>query len=125
MIDSKQPRKQRKARYNALPHERRKMIASHLSDELIRRYNVRAMPVRKGDLVRIVRGSAEFRGKECLVTDVFTKDLKIGLEDVTIKKADGSEVVRKMDPSNVIIVKLDLSDPLRRKKLDKLTGGIA
>jgi len=123
MSSSKQPRKQRRARYNAHPHKRRMMIASHLSDQLIKDYNVRAMPVRKGDLIKVVRGNKEIKGKECLVTDVFTKDLKIGLEGITIKKADGSEVVRKMDPSNVIIVKFDLSDPKRREKLERLKSG--
>lgn len=87
---------------------------------------MRSMPVRKGDVVRVVRGNEEHRGKECLVTDVYPKDLKIGLEGVNIRKADGSEVSRKVDPSNVVIVKFDLSDPKRREKLENLkTGGMA
>ena len=96
---TKQPRKQRKARYTAHGHYRRRYISSHLSDALIKEYNVRSMPVRKGDIVRVIRGNAEFRDKECVVTDVYTKELKIGLEGVNVKKADGSEVARKIDPS--------------------------
>ena len=123
---TKQPRKQRKARYTAHGHYRRRYISSHLSDALIKEYNVRSMPVRKGDIVRVIRGNAEFRDKECVVTDVYTKELKIGLEGVNVKKADGSEVARKIDPSNVIIIKFDLSDPKRRDKLERLkTGGMA
>ena len=127
MSSSKQPRKQRKARYNAPPHVRRKMMASHLSgdsgNDLISEYNVRSLTVVKGDLVRIVRGDGDIIGKEALVTDIFTKNMRIGLEGINISKADGSELVRKIDPSNVIIVKLNLSDPKRKEKLDKLRGG--
>ena len=121
---AKQPRKQRKARFTAHGHYRRRYISSHLSDALIKEYNVRSMPVRKGDVVRVLRGAEEHRGKECVVTDVYPKELKIGLEGVNIRKADGSEVAKKVDPSNVIIVKFDLSDPKRRDKLENLkTGG--
>ena len=124
---SKQPRKQRKARYNAPPHARRKMMASHLcgdsGNDLIKEYNVRSLTVVKGDLVRVVRGDKGMIGKEVLVTDIFTKNMRIGLEGINISKADGSEIVRKVDPSNVIIVKLNLSDPRRKEKLDKLKGG--
>ena len=125
-MKTRQPRKQRKFRYTAAGHEKRRMISSHLSDSLIKEYNVRSMTVRKGDLVKLVRGNEEFRDKECLVTEIFSKDLKIGLEGVNVRKADGSEVSRKVDPSNVVIVRLDLSDPKRKDKLDKLkTGGMA
>lgn len=99
------------------------MISSHLSDALIKEYNVRAAPVRKGDLVKMIRGNEEYRGKECLVTEIFSKDLKIGLEGINVRKADGSEVARKVDPSNVIIIKFDLSDPRRRDKLESFKTG--
>jgi large subunit ribosomal protein L24 len=124
MRRSKQPRKQRKARFNAPSHKRRKMISSHLSDELIKTYNVRSIPIRKGDLVRVIRGNSSIFNKECLVTDIFSRNLKIGLEGINVKKSDGTEVARMMDPSNLLIIKLDLTDPLRREKLEKLAGGL-
>jgi large subunit ribosomal protein L24 len=128
MTGSKQPRKQRKARFNAPPHKRRKLISAHLCGEpgndLIKKYNVRSLPVCKGDLVRVVRGNKDHIGKEVVVTDIFSKDMKIGLEGVNLRKADKSEVTKKIDPSNVIIVKLNLSDPWRRKKLERLSGGV-
>lgn len=120
---SKQPRKQRKARFNAPSHVKRKMMASHLSNELIKEYDIRSTTVVKGDLVKIVRGDKDTLGKEALVTDIFTKNMRIGLEGINIKKADGTELVKKIDPSNVIIVKLNLSDPKRKEKLDKMKGG--
>jgi large subunit ribosomal protein L24 len=126
-VSSKQPRKQRKGRYNAKPHNRRKLISSHLcgdsSNDLIKQYNTRSMPVVKGDIVRILRGDKEIVGKEALVTEIFSRNFTIGLEGINIKKADGSEITRKIAPSNVMIIKLNLSDPKRKEKLDKLKEG--
>lgn len=52
---SKQPRKQRKARYNAPLHIRHKFMSAALSDELRDKYGKRSFPLRKGDTVRVVR----------------------------------------------------------------------
>ncbi|MDD5502081.1 MAG: 50S ribosomal protein L24 [Candidatus Thermoplasmatota archaeon] len=110
-----QARKQRKARANAPLHERRKAIASHLSKELREKYNRRAITVRKGDTVKVIRGS--FKGHTDKVSDVDTKAYKIYIEGLTLSKSDGKKVARPVDPSNVILTKLDLSDKYRREKL--------
>ncbi len=126
-VSSKQPRKQRKGRHTAKPHNRRKLISSHLcgdsGNDLIKQYNCRSLPVIKGDVVRIVRGDEEILGKEALVTDVYARNLTIGLEGINIKKADGTEISRKISPSNVVITKLNLSDPRRKEKLDRMREG--
>jgi len=118
---SKSPRKQRKAWFNAPHHIRRKQIASHLDGSLIKKYNVRSLPVRKGDTVVIMRG--EYKGFSGKVAGVDTKKRKITVEGVTLKKVDGKEVPLPIDPSNVMITSLDLSDPKRKAKLEKLAGG--
>ena len=123
MTTSKLPRQQRKAMYNAPLHKKRKMIASHLSDELIKRYNVRSLPVVKGDIVKVLRGDEVIRGKEAEVVKVYSKKMKVALEGINIPKADASEVARQMHPSNLIIVKLNLTDQKRKEKLEKLSGG--
>jgi len=126
-VSSKQPRKQRKGRYNAKPHNRRKLISSHLcgdsSNDLITQYNCRSIPVIKGDIVRILRGDKDIVGKEALVTEIFSRNFAIGLEGINVKKADGSEITRKISPSNVMVIKLNLSDPKRKEKLEKLKEG--
>lgn len=126
-VSSKQPRKQRKGRYNARPHNKRKLISAHLcgdsGNDLIDQYNCRSLTVVKGDVVRVVRGDEDILGKEALVTEIFSRTMKIGLEGINIKKADGTEITRKIAPSNVIIIKLNLSDPRRKEKLDKLKEG--
>jgi len=120
-------RKQRKANYDAPSHTRRKLMSSHLSPELRAKYDIRALPVRKGDVVRIMRGDGVktgrdekkvIKGKEGRVTDVFRRDLKIAVEGVNFKKADNKEVVRKLHPSSVMIIRLDLTDPKRREKVE-------
>ena len=126
-VSSKNPRKQRKGRYTAKPHNRRKLISAHLcgdsGNDLIQQYNCRALPIVKGDMVRIVRGDENVIGKEATVTKIFSRDMLIGLDGINVKKADGSEITRRIAPSNVLIIKLNLSDPKRKEKLDRLREG--
>ncbi len=113
---SKQPRKQRKAVYNAPNHIRRKFIASHLNERLMLQYNTRSVTLIKGDTVTIMRGAK--KGKSGKITAVDTTRMRITVEGVTIKKTDGTELGMKIHPSNVLITNLDLSDPKRRKRLE-------
>jgi large subunit ribosomal protein L24 len=115
--NSVQPRKQRYARYNAPLHVRRKQIASHLADNLILRYNRRSIPVVKGDIVRVMRGA--FRGHEDKIASVDLKLRKVTVEGVTITKADGKKKARAIDPSNLLITKLNLTDKLRRERITR------
>lgn len=110
---SKQPRKQRKVLYTAPKHVRYKLMSAHLSKELREKYGIRSLPVRKGDVVRVMRG--KYRGHEGKVVDVDRKRYYIYVEGVKVKKADGTEVLRPVHPSKVMIVKLDLSDEWRIK----------
>ena len=114
-MSSIQPRKQRKARYDAPLHVRRQQLAAHLSEELLLKYNRRSIPVVTGDEVKVLRGS--FKGETGKVVDVDTKHRNLIIEGVTIKKADGTDVPRPVDPSNVLITKLNLDDARRRAKL--------
>lgn len=109
--------------FNAPLHRKRKMVSSHLSDELIKRYNVRSLPVVKGDIVLVMRGDEHMKGKEAEVVKVYTKSMKVALEGINIAKADASEVARKIHASNLQIVKLNLTDQKRKEKLEKLSGG--
>lgn len=115
MTTSIQPRKQRKAWYDAPMHLRRKQIASHLSEELLLKYNVRATPLVSGDEVRVLRGG--HRGHTGKVIEIRTKDRKVVVEGVSIKKADGTDVPRPVDASNLLITRLNLEDKRRRTKL--------
>ena len=116
-IKSKQPRKQRKARYNAPLHIRHKFMNAPLSAELRKKYEKRSFPLRKGDTVRVVRG--DDRGKEGKVRSVDLKREKITVDGVVIARSDVSEVPRPIHPSNVVITKLDVKDKLRESALGR------
>jgi large subunit ribosomal protein L24 len=121
MSKSKQPRKQRKRLYEAPLHRRRKMIASHLSAKYLedaKKYFPRSAVVRKGDTVRIVRGS--LAGHVGKVEAVDTSSMRITIDGATVSKADGTQIAAKIHPSNVVIEKLDLSDTIRKKKFEEL-----
>ncbi len=116
-MKSKQPGKQRKARYNAPLHIRHKFMAAPLSEDLQGKYGKRGFPVRKGDTVRVIRG--DDKGKEGKVRSVDLKKEKITLEGVVVARSDLSEVPRPIHPSNVVITKLDLKDKLREIALTR------
>jgi large subunit ribosomal protein L24 len=119
MPKSKYARKQRKAQYNAPIHTRRKNVASHLSDALAKDANRRSALVIKGDTVRILRGDEDIVGTEGKVTNVNTRTGRIVVEGVTMPKADGTMKARPVHASNVVITKLELTDPRRKRKLQQ------
>jgi large subunit ribosomal protein L24 len=122
MTSSTKARKQRKARANAPLHKRKRMVCAHLDSALMKEYNVRSVAVRKGDTVRVIRGDKDFKASDAKVASVDLKSLKLIIENVTVPKADGTQKPKPVDPSNVLLTRLDLSDPWRKEKLDSLKG---
>jgi large subunit ribosomal protein L24 len=114
---SKQPRKQRKFRYNAPLHIRQKMVAAHLDKLLRKEYKKRSTPVRKGDEIVVMRGN--FKNKKGNVTRVDLKKMKIYIDAIKVKKPSGQEVEKAIDPSNVKITRLNLDDRERIKVLKR------
>lgn len=112
-VGSKQPRKQRKYRYNAPMHVRQKLVSAHLDKMLRKEHGKRSLTVRKGDEVKIMTG--QFRGTRGKVSRVDLKALKVYVEHAKVKKVSGQEVETAIDPSNVMITKLELDDKRRRK----------
>ena len=112
------PRKQRKMLYNAPKHKRQKMMKAHLSDELYGKYGLRSLTVRKGDIVKVMRG--KFKGHEGKVVKVNLKNMRVAVEGVTVRKVDNTAVQYWIHPSNLMLIKLDLSDSKRKEKIYKL-----
>merc|ERR1711904_337599 len=83
-------RKSRKAHFNAPSSIRRIIMSSHLNKELIQKYHVKSMPIRKDDEVIVVRGIN--RGREGKVIQVYRKKYVIHIERVTREKSNGSTV---------------------------------
>ncbi|HOT95088.1 MAG TPA: 50S ribosomal protein L24 [Methanoregulaceae archaeon] len=121
LSSSTQPRKQRKARYQAPHHLRTKLLGAPLSPQLREKHGGRrTVRVVTGDTVRIMRG--DFAGDEGIVDMVDVKNAKLIVHGVAITKADGTEKPRKVDPSNVMVIKLNEKDP---KRVARLAGGEA
>ncbi len=114
-----QPRKQRKAAANAPLHLRHRDLAAHLAEVLLVKYNRRSFPLVRGDTVKVMRGA--FRGHEEKVASVDLKLGKVTVEGVTVTKADGTKKARPVDPSNLLITRLNLTDPSRRDRLTRTT----
>ena len=116
-IISKQPRKQRKARYDAKLHQRQKLMSAPLNSELKAKYNKKNLPVKVNDTVTVMRG--DHMGTEGKVEMVDLKHGTIVIEGVSVAKADGTEVPRPIHPSNVMITKLELKDEMREFSLSR------
>jgi len=110
---SKSPRKQRRQVRNAALHERKNMLKCRLDEFLQEEYGLRSLVIKKGDLVRIMRG--QFRDTEGKVTNVSYKKGLVYLDNTTITKADGKEASVPIHPSNLMLVKLELDE--ERKSL--------
>ena len=92
-------------------------MSANLSKELRKKYKKRSLPLRKGDMVKIMRG--KFRKKTGKIIAVNSKKMKIEIEGMQIKKQDGSKANVKFNPSFLQITELNLED---RKRNESLVG---
>ncbi len=128
-MSSKQPRKQRLARYTAPYHRRHREMSSPIDKGLRERQlsrgfmYPRAMPVRKGDRVMIVRGEGKSKSATA-VSLVDRKARKVYVEGFTYFKSDGTELQRPIDASNLVIINPDWSDIRRRKILNRINESV-
>ena len=110
---SKQPRKQRKYRANAPLHIMRKFLSSNLSKELRTKHQTRNITIRKGDMVKIMRGN--FKAKTGKISSVNIKRQRVSVENIQRQKKDGTKVNVWFNPSNLQIIELNLDD---KKRID-------
>lgn len=122
-VSSVQPRKQRKYTHNAPLHIKHKFLSAHLSKDLRKKYGKRALPLRKGDEVLVMRGA--FKKKKAKVTSVNLKNGIVSLDGIQRTKKDGSKVNLKFNPSVLQIISLDLSDKQRTASVERKTGTVS
>ncbi len=106
------PGKQRKMLYNAPLHIRQKIMAAHLSQELIASKGIKSLPLRKGDTIQVIRG--DNKGFEGKISRVDLKRYRIFIEGLTREKVDGTNIFVSVHPSKVILKKLNLDDKWRK-----------
>ena len=95
-------------------HKRKNRLHVHLSKELRTKLKVnkRAILVRQGDTVRVMRGPG--KGKEAKVGSVSVLKRKVIVEGVAVKNLRGKEVPVMLEPSNLLLTALE-STPERKE----------
>ncbi len=117
---STRPRIQRKRLYESAIDRRHRLLGAHVDPDLAAKSKLRlprALPIREGDVVRIMRGN--FRGKEGKIVSVDSRRGTAVVEGITIEKTDEKKVPRPVHASNLMIIKMDDTDPWRRKKYEE------
>jgi len=113
---SSQVRKQRKYHENAPLHIKQKFMASNLSKELRKKMGKRNVEVRKGDVVKVMRGKSA--GKTGKVANVDLKRERVTIEGIQNQKKDGTKINVYFHPSKIQIT--DLGDGRNKNKEKKV-----
>lgn len=103
---SSQKRTQRRNLYQAPSSIRRKIMSCRLTKELRTKHKVRSLPIRKNDVVKILKGKA--KGKTGKVTTVYRRKWVIHVEKITRDKQNGQPVNIPIRPNNCAIETLHL-----------------
>jgi large subunit ribosomal protein L24 len=119
-MSSEQPGKQRKRQAEAPLHERHEQVRAPLSGELREEYGRRSVRVNAGDTVEVTRG--DFAGETGEVSEVDLRDAAVHVKEVVLESADGEEMPRPLDASNLRVTELDLEDPVREERLESENG---
>ncbi len=118
MIQSAKPRKQRKFRFTASMHVRQNFVNAHISKELAAKLGIkrRSLEVRKGDTVKVMSG--DNKGKSGKVMDVELRTGKIRIDGIVRKNSKNKELQIPIHASNVYLTDIDLTDELRKAKVE-------
>ena len=114
---SSKPRKQIKYRKNAPLHIKQRFVHSHLSKELRKKYGKRSIGLRKGDKVKIMIG--RFKKHDGKIERIGLRKTLAYVSGIEITKRDGSKKMIGLNPSNLMIIELNLDDKLRQKVLER------
>ncbi len=106
-----QVRKQRKYLANAPLHLKEKLLSTHLSKDLRKQFGKRALPVRKGDEVKVIRGAK--KGLKGKVADVSLSKTAVYLEGQIRDKVSGRKVAIPFKPANLLLTDVKLNDKKR------------
>ena len=120
---SSAPRKSRKAHFTATSSERRQIMSVSLSKALRQQYGARSIPIRKGDVVKVVRGTSATKGKEGTVIACYRKRYQIFISGVEHNNAKGTVVNYPVHPSNCVAVTLKMNGN-RQAILDRKAAGV-
>lgn len=111
---SVKPRKQRKYRAKAPLHIKGKFVSAHLSPELRKKHGKRAMRIRTGDRVKLMKGS--YKGKAGKVERISISRLRVYITGIHSIRKDGTKNLIAFEPSNLMILEATMDDKRRTKR---------
>ena len=114
---TRSPSKQRQRITNASSFRRSKLINVRLSRDLQKKYNVKRMPLRTGDVVFITTG--DFVGTEGKVLGMDYKNQRAEIDGIAREKADKSKIIYPIHTSNMIIRRFGKIDKSRKAILER------
>ncbi len=86
-----------------------------LSGELKKKYGISSFPVSKGDIVKIRSGSRKGEGGK--VDSVDHRHGTVIIDGITLNTADNKQKGMPIDHSNLMITRMDFSNPERLEKV--------
>ncbi len=114
---SRKPRKQRNWLRDMPIQRRGSQFNAKLEKTLSEQHDVKRLPIRVNDHVRVTSG--QFKELEGKVLGIDKKAYKITVEEITKEKADGSLHYYPIHPSKVIITKLVDLDKRRQQMIER------
>lgn len=114
---TRNPSKQRTSMRNATSFKRNKLMSARVSKDLQRKYKVKNIPVRKGDVVQVTTG--DFVGTEGKVLHVISKKQRLAIDGISREKADKSKMIYPIHVSKVVIRRFGKVDSTRKKILER------
>ena len=118
-------RSQRKLQLSAPSSIKRRLMSCHLNKSLRDQYKIRALPIKRGDEVKILKG--KFKGKSGKVVQVYRRRSVIYVDKITREKQNGQSVFCPLKPSYCVIEKLlenkDRKKTIERRAANKIKAG--
>jgi large subunit ribosomal protein L24 len=112
-VKSSKSKKQRLYHHKKALHRKQQDLAGQANKKLRQQLGVRSIALRKGDTVKVVRGTKKgTRGK---ITAVDYKKGVIFVDKLVRKKASGEEIPLPIHASKTLVLEIDKSDAKRFK----------
>jgi len=102
-VKSKKPTKQRNAQRRAEYHQVHKLFTIPLDKSLQEEWGVKRLPLRKDDVVKVVKG--EFNGIQGKVLSIQKTTMTVTIEECTFEKKNGQTGYQKIHVSKLLLMK--------------------
>ncbi len=116
-MKTRNPSKQRNRITKATTFHRHKLMSVRLSTDLKEKYNVKKMPVRKGDTVHVTAG--DFVGTEGKILSADYKTQKLTIDGILREKADKSKIMYPIHVSKLVIRRFGNVGQKRKEILER------